>query len=329
MTKLNVGVIRIRIRQPDIGGLGFSASSNETVLRVALRFYLVNGRIPTPEELAKEALKFERRMANGRAVAANEVYPIVFGGIQLLHSYLVRVMPEPVLGAEEWLGQYLCMAFNPNGGRQIAKAVPEKLFQNQKAGRCYVREISRFAEASGSALKRHDLLNLGHGMNEFRRTFDQWTDGVYTSRTKAMIRKLEKAVPSGIIAWKPPGAGGCESLTILSPNQEARDAVIQHLRKLGWWAAPVSVTGGFSMEISPRNAVRVTAGYRLDLIGAADLGQDATIRQSGCCLSLAIEPRAEMILDRDSGFSPMLYKLPPDSPHPPHLTSAHSCQCVS
>lgn len=296
---LKIREIETRICQPDLNGFGVSASSNESVLRTLSRYCLVNGGPPAPEKLAKEALKLERRLADGRAIAANDVYPIVFGGIQMIHTYSVRVMPEPIRGVEEWLGQHLTVAFQPNGSRHDAAKMLKKLVQNRQLACYYIRKFSQFAAMVAVALKTSDLVNLAWAMTQYRELFDKWTQYAYTSETQGIMQKLQAALPSKVMSWKPPGAGACGSLIILSPNKEARDLVIQFLRNEGWCASPAVVTGGASTEILPHNKVRITAGYRLDLIGAADLGQDSTIRQCGCCIGVAIEPRAEMFLYRN------------------------------
>jgi galactokinase/mevalonate kinase-like predicted kinase len=291
--------LSFRYRQPDLGGMGFSASSTRLVLDITRELYIETGDVPTKHDVARKALELERRLANGRAVAANDVYPIVFGGVLNTHTQLVTIVPEPLRNAEEWLGQHLSIAFNPNGKRHCAPGLLEKLFQDQDTGQDYVRMISYFAEIAGAAIRARDVNNLARAITRYRWAFDAWTQGAYISRTKKMARKLKKALSREVLSWKPPGAGACESLIILSPNQDARNAVIQFLRSQSWYATAVAVTTGMSVENLPGDKLRISAGYRLDLVGAADLGQDASIQQKGCCCSCAIGPRAEILMSRN------------------------------
>ena len=73
--------------------------------------------------------------------------------------------------------------------------------------------------------------------------------------------------------------------------------MIDYFRGIKWWAIPAYVTGGVSGEFVKANGeVRITAGHRLDFVGAADLGQDLAIKEPGRCASCAIEPRTEILL---------------------------------
>ena len=59
---------------------------------------------------------------------------------------------------------------------------------------------------------------------------------------------------------------------------------------------PVRVTKGLEFGGSRKREIVLSAGYRFDFIGAADLGQDLRVGQFGVCCSCAIEPRAELHL---------------------------------
>src|SRR3954447_7629397 len=81
-----LGTFSFAYRSLGVHGLGISASSNFSVLYQASQLYLKKGAPLCLEEVAEAALRFERRLALGLAVAANDVYPITYGGLLKVHT---------------------------------------------------------------------------------------------------------------------------------------------------------------------------------------------------------------------------------------------------
>ena len=67
---------------------------------------------------------------------------------------------------------------------------------------------------------------------------------------------------------------------------EDRQAVLASLHAQGWFGMPAVVTDGLRL-----NSRRISCGYRIDFIGAADLNVAAGVDAVGFCVSAAIAPR--------------------------------------
>jgi hypothetical protein len=87
---------------------------------------------------------------------------------------------------------------------------------------------------------------------------------------------------------------------VITNDRVIRDSILQFLRsETDWWCSPLYVSSGVCGEfVKSDGHVRITAGHRLDFVGAADVGQDSDIAENGVCCSCAIEPRSEIILEQ-------------------------------
>lgn len=188
------------------------------------------------------------------------------------------------------------IAFDPSAKRHDVPGLLNSLFDHEDA-RTYVEKISRLAEAASKAISNLDIDGLGQQVLSYISLFDEWSNGQYTAYSCDKAKQLERVLDDQLVAWKPPGGGATKSIAAFLRDEKARDKALTFFKRQGWWATPLYVTGGISAEfIRSDGQVRFTAGHRLDLIGAADLGQDPKIGVSGECCSCAIEPRAELII---------------------------------
>jgi hypothetical protein len=341
---MEFGTFSFSYRTLGVHGIGISASSNFAVLYEAMRQFLKGGPPLCQENIAAAALQFERRLALGLAVAADDVYAITYGGVMKIftdpmdagvksngNEATARVKVEPIPHDPRWLSERVVVAFNPLGARHVIPDLLDRLFKDRRKARKYIRKFSALAEIAATAISdshrprpndksdERSIRQLADAMNAYRDEFDKWTkeaekaektsprDQVSPNHTplytravddtaRKLVGKLGKEV---VLGWKPPGGGASESLIVLTPDIKGRDAVIDFFRshKPKWTALPAYVTPGICGEFVKANGeVRISAGHRLDFVGAADLGQDPRIGIRGCCCSCAIEPRTEIVL---------------------------------
>ena len=306
-------------RTQGVRGMGFSSSSNFAVLYEAMNYYLRNGPPLDVAAVAEAALSFERRLALGMAVAADDVYPVVYGGVNKIQTSAnisgkskkprsgVKVTPVP--HDPRWLSDHVTVALRPNGKRHDIPDLLAGLFRAPEAATT-VRQISALARHAARAVSACDIGRLAEAVNRCRTLVDAWTVAAprnsakrraepppFTRSIAGLAAEMECELKNQVLAWKPPGGGASESMIVLSPNVTARDAVIDFFKCREWCAHAACVTTGLSGEFMTNNGeVRITAGHRLDFVGGADLGQGVGHGVAGCCCSCTIEPRTEIIV---------------------------------
>lgn len=304
MNNMELGTFSFTYRSLGVHGMGISSSSNFAVLYEASQLYLQNGPPLAPEEVARAALRFERRWEANMAVAADDVYPITYGGVRKVitgpntrkNGGIVdgQVTTEAVDHDPRWIAEHVVVAFDPRGTRHKVQIVLADLFEDKAAAVRYVKQFSGYADKACAAIKNRDCVGLAAAVNAYRDGFNEWTKGKHIGNVEAEARQLKGL---RVLGWKPPGAGASRSLIVITPDAEASAAVIQFFQNMEWWASPAYVTSGICGEFIKANGdIRITAGHRLDFVGAADLGQDIRIGAPGRCCSCAIEPRTEMLL---------------------------------
>jgi hypothetical protein len=306
MMQTDLGTFSFTYRSLGVHGVGISASSNFAVLYEASQLYLYNGPPLSSREVARAALRFERHMAHSNAIAADDVYPIVYGGLvrvvtrpnTKVDDEVVDgdVLVEPVSHEPRWIADHVVVAFDPAGERHRAPLLLGRLFEHPDAVR-FVERLSALADRAGRAIGAEDLTDLAALVHDYNGLLNEWSAGAFTANVERVARRLEGQLGKQVLAWKPPGGGATLSLMVVAADRVARDAVLAFFEAEGWWATPALITGGVYGEfLKSKGKVRLTAGHRLDFVGAADLGQDLHIGKEGCCCSCAIEPRAEILV---------------------------------
>jgi hypothetical protein len=300
-----LGSFSFTYRSLGVHGIGISSSSSFAVLYEASQLYLKQGPPLPPEDVAKAALRFERRLALGSAVAADDVFPITFGGVLKVHTEPNTVndgvMSDGEVSVEaiphdpRWIADHVVVAFDPLGERHDVPNLLGRLFEHKDAAK-FVDRFSELADVASKAIESRDCDALAGAMNEYREEFDRWTGKAHTQN----VRDVGKRLPRTALAWKPPGAGASRSLIVITPDREGRDVVIEFFKDKHRWATPTYTTSGLCGEfLRSDGQVRITAGHRLDFIGAADLGQNVHLQKPGQCCSCAIEPRTEILFESD------------------------------
>jgi hypothetical protein len=278
-------------------GFGISDSSTRGVLEAAGRHCRERGLPLDPEAIIASALELERALAHGRAVAADDVVPIVRGGATEVHTLASgAVRHEPIACDEGWVAEHLLFTYDPGGRRHRVPGSLEALFTHPHAG-AYVTELSGLALRASDALGRCNAVTLADTMRCYVTLFDTWSGGRLTHEAaRQMAGRLEAELGRGLLAWKQPGAGAASSLVVLLADG-VMHAARTLLARAGWVALPALVTGALDARADrPGGPIRITAGHRIDLVGAADLGQDPSIGVDGVCCSIAINPRCELTL---------------------------------
>lgn len=306
----DLGTFGFTFRSLGVHGFGISASSNFAVLYEASQQYLRNGPPLSKEQVARAALEFERRLADGAGLAADDVYPITMGGLNTVHTAPMNGRGKPVADGEvvvnnievdpHWFSRHVVMAFNPKAQRHDVPGLLGRLFRHRRRKE-FVKRMSRLSLNCANAIKRQDIRALGRQIKEYVELYDLWSSGNYSSYSHDMGDKLKAGLKRKLCAWKPPGAGATQAIAAFVADEQAGSTAIEIFKREGWWATPAYITGGLSAEfIRSDGQVRFTAGHRLDLIGSADLGQDPKINTPGICCACAIEPRTELIIHAEN-----------------------------
>ncbi|HCN31006.1 MAG TPA: hypothetical protein DIT64_20285 [Verrucomicrobiales bacterium] len=297
----------LAIPSSPLRGLGFSSSSVESVLRTAvsvgvrpLLLELLAGRLP-PEHfrsvIARTALDDERRAA-GAAIAGNDVYPIVHGGVVSASVDLAfGGMRTRVVDADsDFLSRHFFLAWNPNGKMHSVSAALSNCFSDPVAG-CRVRSLSALAGEMTRNLEKQDWRACGQGFLDYNREFQAWSKSYLSPSVASRMSSLvSRAGKDRLPGWKHPGAGDAESVLLVC---DGRSETISFLRSefqsCGWEFQPVRGQGGLQVSLdTPGQKLTVSAPHRVDFIGAADLGADARIAVEGTCLACAVGPRLQI-----------------------------------
>ena len=278
-------------------GYGISHSSLCAVLEAAGRVCREWEGSVDADAVIDLALGIERTRAKGRRIAADDVVPITRGGAGLVYtgeSGSIRHRRIPC--DESWVAGHLLFAHDPAGPRHRAPELLESLFAHPRAGE-FVGSISATALQASAGLWRGDAPLLAVAIRRYVSIFDKWSGGRFVhDSVRKVVGELEGTLGGGLLAWKPPGAGAASSLVALVADGAMGDAR-GALTRAGWEAGPLVVTGGLRCDVDgPGGLTRISAGHRVDLVGAADLGSDPSIGRDGICCSIAVEPRCELVL---------------------------------
>jgi len=288
-------------------GIGISVSSNQAVLRAAAVHFLESGQTDARETVFAMALRAERERANGRAIGAQDVAAVIYGGALEIHTAISgAVEVHPIVSDPEWLAEHLLLAFEPSGRRHDVPTLLDDLFGHPYAGR-YVDAISALGRGMAAAVRGSDLAQLSRHMRRYVDLFDDWSGGRYLNADiRRIAEDLEAAISPGLLAYKAPGAGASSSI-VAAVAQGARLAAEAFFHGLGWSVAPIRLAGGLEGQNFGSAGAVFRAGHRVDLIGAADLGQDQAVGRAGVCVALAIEPLSELWVRRapvaESGYT--------------------------
>lgn len=273
---------------PPGSGLGFSSSSRAALLRAVADL----GSPFCLDRAASRALAAERAAAGGLPIAAQDVYAIAYGGVQRILTGAADpadVRAEPVPHDPEWLARVVVVAYDPLSPPHDAPGLLAALFAH-KCRREFVGAISAMARMAGEAIAKSDAASLATALNGYRKVFNRWCRGLYAGAVEPFVtgELIPALPPSALLGWKAPGAGACRSLALImrdDPDGESAAAAIGTLRARGWVAGPLRIAPG----VQVREDGVVDAGFRLDFVGAADLGQHPNIAADGECCACAIE----------------------------------------
>jgi galactokinase/mevalonate kinase-like predicted kinase len=269
---------------------GLSHSSREHLLDEAEWWHRTYARPIAIGDVAQRALARERNDSS-IAIAAQDVYSIAYGGVVGIATRADGgITVDPIQYDRNWIAEYVAIGVKLDGERHDSPTLLRDLVDHPQARR-YVRYITLEAALAADAIRHADPFALAAAVNEYRRWFDEWSGHRYvspvvTNLAQSMERTLGK---DAVLGWKLPGAGGCSSIMVITADI---DAVARQLESAAWLFMPALVTGGLRCEqLAEEGLVRISAGYRIDFVGAADLGQDPRIGEDGLCVSAAIKPR--------------------------------------
>lgn len=286
---------------------GFAFSSTKACLRAAGDLYLEGGLLqktlpPRPASIAERALKMEKAVA-GVDVAANDVTPIMYGGVVQVdtNGSTGEITHEAIDVDQEWLSSHVVVAYRHNGKTHHNENVLRKLVDAEDTPK-FVEEISGLSRQMREALAlgqgHHDgaIVCVAELINTYRQIFfERWGEQAGLKLIHPEIvevaSELLGCADLKVVAWKPPGAGAASSIISVTSNAEGVIDWFKH-RPGQWTAHRAAITRGLSLDPSEDDqTVTFSAGGRIDLIGAADLG--VFRKASGTCISMAIGPRSK------------------------------------
>lgn len=302
-----------------VHGQGFSSSSNLEVLLAVLRLIVRGTRRVRLSAVAHAALAAERHLAGGACVAANDVFPIVYGRVGMTEtspiaspstgaSLAKAIRPDtrylPIRHDPSAMARHIVVAVDPNGTPHHVPDLLGRIFKDRRAPG-FVCRVSALTDRGAAALGNNDFPELADAMNVYRSEFDQLTGGSFTSAVAPEMKRLLRKFGTSDLGWKPSGAGACKSLILVVDDPDRGAAVARFLKELGWQAGLLRLSAGLTIKRA-RSGMRIdlSAGHRIDLIGAADLGQDVRVGVAGRCLACAVEPRTRWVLSFTGGNVP-------------------------
>jgi hypothetical protein len=275
--------------------VGMAASSNRAVLQAGALSYLDRGMPLMLDQVQDLALRIERAWANGLSIAGQDIPPIVHGGAGETHTAAsgsvayVRVKCDAA-----WVLESVVVAYRPDGRRHHVADLLQSLVGHPEA-RSTVARISALARAASAAFAECDIRRLAASVSAYVSTFDAWTGGrLIDDEANRVAAGLQAALGSGFHGWKPLGGGSADGLLALV-GAGTKAAALAYLESQGWVAFPAVVARGLDWRVDGAE-VCFTAPYRIDFVGAADLGQSGSVGADGVCFGLAIEPRSELRL---------------------------------
>ena len=138
-------------------GIGISVSSNQAVLRSAAGHFLESGQTGDRETVFAMALRAERERANGRAIGAQDVAAVVYGGVLEIYTAVSGAVEAYTVGTNaDWLAERLLLAFEPAGGRYDVPTLLDDLFGHPPYIGRYVETISPLGRGMAIALRGFD-----------------------------------------------------------------------------------------------------------------------------------------------------------------------------
>ncbi len=208
-------------------GSGLAGSSAFTVgLLHAL--WVLSGRLPGAEELAREALKIERDI--GHLTGAQDPWTVAFGGIQLYEyhpdgSVGVSAVNLPTDRRREFSD---CLLFFETGLARSTDDLLKKQDREVKDNFPVYDQIKNLAYEFGAALEASDFVEAGKIIGR------EWQEkkrlpGVTSSRLE---EHYETAIGAGALGGKLNGAGQ-DGFWVFAVPQEKRAAVSDAMRKVG------------------------------------------------------------------------------------------------
>lgn len=318
-----------------VHGQGFSSSSNLEVLFAACRLLILGPHCVARQDVARAALASERHLAGGARIAANDVFPIVFGGVGVTQTWPITRADGG--GSGRWpanrdtrftrvrynpgaMAQHIVVAVARDGLRHYVPGLLGGVFSDPGAA-AFVRRVSALTDRGVEAIRQNNFRHLAQAVNEYRDRFDELTHGSFTAPVARDAQRLVRRFGKTSFGWKAAGAGACRSLILVSDDPEKAAAVARFLEGSDWKAGPLKVTRGLLLQRMRAGLhVAFSAGHRVDLIGAADLGQDPRIGVPGRCLACAVEPRTRWVLS---------FNARGDSESPPLSTSEDASEEVA
>jgi hypothetical protein len=249
-------------------------------LEAGLQLVQHGGRLDLATAIAA-ALGREQQAA-GFPVAVQDVVSIAHGGVTEIRcdpagSYSARHLNvDPA-----WIAEHIVIAMTPGKPHSTPTLLSDLLNHSGATG--FIETISGLAMRAAAALERGRAKDLANAVNAYRETFGCWQPLFVSDEVRQMIAGLQSDCGPAVLGWKPPGAGAAQSCIIVT---EDREAVLASLQAQGWFGMPALVTDGLRLD-----SRRISCGYRIDFVGAADLNVAAGVETVGFCVSAAIAPR--------------------------------------
>jgi hypothetical protein len=186
--------------------------------------------------------------------------------------------------------KYAIFATHKQPDRHNAPNKLKYLLSHPKAKE-YIQKFSQLSKSSVESISKKDIYGLIYSIREYNILYEEWIgSGRYSDKSLKCLEKFKDIFSEKDFAINPVGAGFADSFLLISNNTELSIEMAKFIDNDSWCVRYLKPSSGLNIEVFD-NYIEATVPLRVDLIGAADLGEDPMVNAAGACLSVAVEPK--------------------------------------
>ncbi|MGC8479393.1 MAG: kinase [Candidatus Micrarchaeia archaeon] len=220
LLKMKTGIQLVSITEIPSQGTGLGSSSSFLV-GVLNALHAWKGEVPTPKQLAEEAINIERNILKEPG-GFQDQYAAAYGGINTMEFFsddTVAIKRIPLSrNARKELESNLIL-FYTGSERSSLKIHKQQAVQISNKIDSY-KKMSKIAYETGDALSKLDFKKLGSLLDENWKLKQTLSTGITTDFINAYYNK---AINAGALGGKLIGAGGSGFLLFIVPNDKREE----------------------------------------------------------------------------------------------------------
>lgn len=232
---------------PARSGLGSSSSFTVGLLNAVAA---LGGRMTSPEELAKEAIRIEQKVMKENVGSQDQVWAAL-GGLGTITFHTSGGFDyRPVIMSSERLAAFnSCLMMFYSGQSRFASSVAAEKIENLSKREAQLHTMRTFVEEGEAVLQKpsRSLDDLGRLMHESWKLKKQLSSSVTTSRVDEIY---ETGIDAGAIGGKLLGAGG-GGFVLFYARPEVQGEVRRRLKGLTEVKANINSQGSTIVLYSP------------------------------------------------------------------------------